>query len=324
MHLRSNSTLYRLILPALNLASLLFKTVSLVNLKVKALRQKTFPRLFIISVDNLSFGGTGKTPLVIAIGRALEKRSAPFAIVTRGYRSRYEKKGVLVEPTHTVEEVGDEAWLLKKYFPDRDVIIGRDRLQSIAIAAARKNRMVILDDGLQTTQVRKDFSIMLVNPDHSYFYLRNFKFLARRETMVLVYRPRKQKGEAVPPGTYEFSSEDFLDNRNRRIDINDAKIIAFAALGDNERFKKDMNRYHMAAFRGFSDHHAFGLADLQKLENLRKEKDAAWMVCSEKDFCKINKFLDAAIPLIYRRNRIELPDNAIEQIIKHAAKKGFL
>ena len=324
MHFRSNSTLYRLSHPALNLVSLLFKTISFVNLKIKALRPKHFPHLFIISVDNLSFGGTGKTPLVIAIGQALEKMSIPFAIISRGYRSGHEKKGALVEPTQTAEEVGDEPWLLKKYFPDRDVIIGRDRLQSIALAAARKNRIVILDDGLQTSQVKKDFSIMLVNPNHPYFYLRNFKFLARRETLVLYYQQRGQKGKVVPPGTYEFTREDFLDSRNRQVDIGAAKIIAFSALGDNERFKNDMGHYHLAAFRGFSDHHAFSMTDIQTLENMRREKGATWMVCTEKDFCKINKFLNAAIPLIYSRNRIELPGDAIEQIIKHAAEKSFL
>jgi tetraacyldisaccharide 4'-kinase len=324
MHVRANSTLYRLSRPALNLASLLFKTVSLVNLKIKALRQKQFPHLFIISVDNLSFGGTGKTPLVIAIGQALEKRSVPFAVISRGYRSGHEKKGALVEASQTVEEVGDEPWLLKNYFPDRDVIIGRDRLQSIATAAARKNRMVILDDGLQTSQVKKDFSIMLVNPDHPYFYLRNFKFLARRETLVLYYQERGQKGEAAAPGTYGFSGKDFLDSRNRRVDIGAAKIIAFSALGDNERFKKDMDHYNLTAFRAFSDHHAFSMGDMQSLENLRRQKGAAWMVCSEKDFGKIKKFLDAAIPLIYSRNRIELSGDVIERILKHAAEKGFL
>jgi len=288
------------------------------------MHQKHFPHLFIISVDNLSFGGTGKTPLVIAIGQALEKRLIPFAIISRGYRSGHEKNGALVEPTQTAEEVGDEPWLLKKYFPNRDVFIGRDRLQSIAAAAARKNRIVILDDGLQTSQVKKDFSIMLINPEHPYFYLRNFKRLARRENLVLVFQQREQDGKAVPPGTYGFTCEDFLDSRNRRIAIDDARIIAFSALGDNARFARDMGHYHLAAFRGFSDHHAFTLADMQSLENLRREKGAAWMVCSEKDFCKINKFLDASSPLIYARNKIELPGDAIEQIIKHAAEKNSL
>ncbi|MCX6554803.1 MAG: tetraacyldisaccharide 4'-kinase [Candidatus Aminicenantes bacterium] len=324
MHFRSNSTLHRLSRPALNLVSLLFKTVSLVNLKIKALRQKNFPDLFIISVDNLSFGGTGKTPLVMAIGRALAERALPFAIILRGYRSGLEIKGALVQATHSLEEVGDEAWLLKKHFPDHDVLIGRDRLRSIATAAARNNHIVILDDGLQTSQLRKDFSIMLVNPGHPYFYLRNFKFLARGENLVLHYRQRAEKGEALPPGAYDFALEGFRDSRDRSVDIGSARIIAFSALGDNERFKRDLGWYHLEAFREFPDHHTFSLADIQAMENLRREKDATWVVCTEKDFCKLSHFLDASCPFIYVRNRIELPGNAIEQIIQYAAEKKFL
>lgn len=324
MHFRANSTFYRLSLPGLNLASLLFKTISLLNLSIKARRLKHFPHLFVISVDSLSFGGTGKTPLVIAIGQALEKRSVPFAIVSRGYRSAHEKNGALVEATQTADEIGDEPWLLKKYFPRQDIIIGRDRLRSIATAAARKNRIVIMDDGLQTSQVRKDFSIMLVNPGHPYFFLRHFKFIMRRENLVLHYQRREQQGGAVQPGTYAFSAKDFLDSRHSRVDIGSARIIAFSALGDNERFKNDMGQYRLAAFRGFPDHHAFKASDIQALDALRREKGASWMVCTEKDFCKLNSFLDKTIPLIYSRNRIELPGHAIGQIIKHAAEKGFL
>jgi tetraacyldisaccharide 4'-kinase len=325
MHLRTNSTLHRLSRPALNLASLLFKAVSLVNLKIKALSPRHFPGLFIISVDNLSFGGTGKTPLVIAVARALAERALPFAIILRGYRSDLEKKGALVQSTHSLPEVGDEAWLLKKHFPGHDVIIGRDRLRSIAAAAARNNRFIILDDGLQTSQIRKDFSIMLVNPGHPYFYLRHFRFLARGENLVLHYRQRNEAEEALPPpGTYDFVVEGFLDSHDQPVDIGDDTIVAFAALGDNERFKRDMEHHRMRAFRGFPDHHAFSRADVQALEKLRSEKDAAWIVCTEKDFCKISHLLDAASPFIYARNRIELPGNAIEQIIQHAAEKNFL
>ncbi|HSQ35191.1 MAG TPA: tetraacyldisaccharide 4'-kinase [Candidatus Binatia bacterium] len=324
MHLRANSTLCRLSLPALNLLSLLYKTIAFVDHQLKTLRQKHFPELFIISVDNLSFGGTGKTPLVIALGQALEKKSLSFAIVSRGYRSSHERNGTLVEMSQTTEEVGDEPWLLKRHFPRRDVIIGRDRLRSIATAAARKNRFVILDDGLQTGQVRKDFSIMLINPRHPYFYLRHFKFMARRESLVLRYRETEAQGAAVERGTYSFAGIDFRDQRHLQVDVGNEKIIAFSALGDNERFQNDMGRYRLAAFRGFPDHHVFRAADLHDLERLRKEKNAVWMVCTEKDFAKIHETLRADLPLIYFRNKIELPCDAIEQIFHHAAEKGFL
>ncbi len=125
-------------------------------------------------------------------------------------------------------------------------------------------------------------------------------------------------------GPILFQESISCDQRQRRVEIGSEKIIAFSAVGDNDRFKNDMGHYRLTAFRGFPDHHVFTAADLKALEELRKEKGAAWMACTEKDFCKINAPLRADIPLIYFRNKIELPDDVIEKIIHHAAEKGFL
>ena len=313
-----------MISPLLNLASLVFKGISFIIWQLKALKGRQFPDLFIISVDNLSFGGTGKTPLVMAIGKALEKRGARFAMISRGYRSRFEKEGIRVKGSHSCEEVGDEAVLLKAAFPAQDVFIGRDRPRSIAAAAAENHRIVILDDGFQSSHIKKDFSVMLLNPGHPYFYLRNFTFMRRHADRVLSYRQSGNAEEPLPRDTYDFVLDTFMDAAGREVNIGTATIVAFSALGDNDRFESDMRSYRLAAFRGFSDHHAFRPADLCSLERLRKEKDADWLVCSEKDFCKIKNFLPGEIPLLYARNEIRLHDDAIEQIIKHAKEKGFL
>ena len=74
--------------------------------------------MFIISVDSLSFGGAGKTPLVMAIGQALQERGARFAVISRGYRSRYEKTGLARrEPANSARKSGDEPLMLKTRFP---------------------------------------------------------------------------------------------------------------------------------------------------------------------------------------------------------------
>ena len=324
MQLGTDSALSRLSRPFLNLLSLPFKAVALANVKIRELNVRSFPGQFIISVDSLSFGGTGKTPLVMAIGKALEARGARFAVISRGYRSRYEKKGMRVEASHAVEDVGDEPLLLKGCFPEQDVFIGRDRLSSIAAAAARNDRILILDDGFQSSHIKKDFSIMLVNPRHPYFYLRHFRFLSRRADRVLTYRPAAAETCPDAADAYGFASARFLDASGAEKEVGSDPLIAFSALGDNERFAADMGRYRLAAFRGFADHHAFHPTDLAALEKLRREKGAAWMVCTEKDFCKIKKILTPGVPLLYARNEIKLPGDAIGQIITHAAAKGFL
>ncbi len=296
--------------------------------------------MFIISVDSLSFGGAGKTPLVMAIGEALQARGARFAVVSRGYRSRSEKTGARVESGQPFAEVGDEALMVKTRFPGQEVFIGRDRLRSIAAAAALNVRIIILDDGFQSSHIRKDISVMLVNPGHPYYYLRHFRFLSRRADLLLSYRQGSRPGEAGAGADYDFALTAFLDARGRPIDIGTAPLVAFSALGDNKRFAGDMGRFCLAAFRGFADHHTFTLADLRSLEELRKEKGAAWLICTEKDFCKLKSILlpsppgaDGAdaprpglqdIPLLYARNEIQLPGGIIAAIIEHAAKKGFI
>ncbi|MBN2346500.1 MAG: tetraacyldisaccharide 4'-kinase [Candidatus Aminicenantes bacterium] len=303
----------------MNPLSVLYKTVSFLDLQIKRRRRREFPGSYIISVDSLSFGGTGKTPLVMAIGQALEAQGARFAVISRGYRSRFEKRGILVESTHSYEEVGDEPLMLKAFFPRQDVFIGRDRLRSIRAAMERNNRILILDDGFQSAHIKKDCRLLLVHPGHPYFYLRHFRFLARRAGRVLTWRPGSPEA-----GSYGFTIRHFLDAAGREVEIGDAPLVAFSALGDNERFAGDLRRYRLAAFRPFPDHHAYDAGDLRSLEALRREKKADWMVCTEKDFFKIRGLLSPAVPLLYARNEIQLPGDVIGQIVQHAREKGFL
>lgn len=332
MQHRADPALSRLSRPLLDLLSLPYKAIAFCQWQLRSLRRQAFPGLFIISVDSLSFGGAGKTPLVMAIGKAIEARGARFAVVSRGYRSRFEKKGVRVESGHSCRDVGDEALMLKARFPGQDVFIGRDRLRSIAAAAAVGIRILILDDGFQSSHIRKDFSIMLVNPGHPFYYLRHFPALRRRADRVLAFRPAPRAQGEKPDDGYDFAITGFRDIHDRPVEIGTDPLVAFSALGDNARFAGDMGRYRLAAFRGFADHHAFTPEDLRGLEALRKEKGAAWLVCTEKDLCKLKHLLAAAargddrkgIPLLYARNEIQLPGDVIAGIIEHAEKKGLL
>ena len=74
MYFKRNSKIDKLNLFFLNGVSIIFKTLSLIYLKLKSLRQKRFPDTLVISIDNLSFGGTGKTSLVMEIGKNFEKK----------------------------------------------------------------------------------------------------------------------------------------------------------------------------------------------------------------------------------------------------------
>jgi len=301
----------------LNLISVIFKSVSLINLFVKSFNKKKFKDAFIISIDNLSFGGTGKTPLVIEIGKQLSKENIKFSIVLRGYKSRYEKKGKEVEIGDNSYDVGDEAVLYKNYFKNNPVFIGKDRIKSIKNSIEKDFKVIILDDGFQSSYLKKDLKIMLINNSHPYYFLRNFKFLRVFEDIVLYYNENKN----LKDNEYCFENTEFIDINGNRVDIENKKIIGFSALGDNKRFKRDLENYDLIEFFAFRDHYSFVLKDMERLKNILLQKNSDYLVCSEKDFVKIKHYINEEYPLIYAKNRIKLNLNLIEKIKDYAKRK---
>jgi len=326
MYIKGNSPLHRLTTWLLNAASIIFKILSLINLKRKSLRQTRFPGTMIISIDNLSFGGTGKTTFTMQIGKFLEAQNIKFAVVTRGYKSTSEAEGAVVQPHHDANRVGDEAKLFKHRFPRQDIYVGKNRKDSIKKAIANGNKIILLDDGFQTTYVYKDIKIMLFNPYHPYYYLRNFKFLMKKETYVFFYKstgpyPFNQPGGPICGG-YDFECEGFFDPEGKSIDIRNISIFGFSALGDNLRFKHDLSAWQLKEFKGYNDHHAYTEADIQRLNQQRIQQDADYLVCTEKDFMKIKHFNLTKIPLIYVRNSIKFNFDLMDCIRNYAEEKN--
>lgn len=332
MHAGRNMPFKQLLTPFLNTVSLVFKSLSWFNLFLKSRRRQFFPETFIISIDNLSFGGTGKTPLVIAIGQFLESKDIDFAIVTRGYRSRLEKldHGTAVQSHHTIEDSGDEAQLFKHYFPAQDVFAGKNRVDSIRQAIRNKNSFILLDDGFQSSHINKNLSIMLINPSHPYYYLRHFKSLVRYEDIVLFLKnPDAGGGNNIKDGKrpdmitgmYDFEFKGACDFSGNPVDIGNQSIFGFSALGDNRRFWEDLKVFNLLGYTGFKDHHQFTSVDLEELDRQRRKAGAAFLVCTEKDFIKLKALNFHSIPFIYLKNSIKFNIDLMDLIWSHAKKE---
>jgi len=204
------------------------------------------------------------------------------------------------------------------------------------------NKFIILDDGFQTGEVYKDMKIMLLNPVHKYYYLRNFKFLIRDEDIVLNLEHKSCKDNTVnktvnetvnktineKTNTYKFSIDGLYDKDEKNIKKTDIKnrIIGFSALGDNERFKQTLIdlELNLDDFYAYKDHHSYSSKILQDLNKTRINKKCTHLICSEKDYMKIKNLDLTDIPLIYVKNSIQLNLNLIEIIIEDAEKKGII
>jgi tetraacyldisaccharide 4'-kinase len=119
----------------------------------------------VISVGNLTFGGTGKTPTVIALVRDLIRLGRRPAVLTRGYKRRDDEQVVVVgpEPRHTVEQVGDEPIEMARRLPGVPVVVDADRERGGLAAQRLGADVVVLDDGFQHLRVERNLDLVLLD-----------------------------------------------------------------------------------------------------------------------------------------------------------------
>src|SRR6476661_8723470 len=118
----------------------------------------------VVSVGNLSVGGSGKTPFVLLLGELLQARGVKFDILSRGY-GRKTKGVMLVDPAGSSHDFGDEPLLLARRLAV-PVIVGEDRYQAGLFAEKRFGpQLHLLDDGFQHRSLARDFDIVLITPE---------------------------------------------------------------------------------------------------------------------------------------------------------------
>lgn len=120
----------------------------------------------VVSVGNITVGGTGKTPLTIDLAERLSSAGLTVAILSRGYGRRSKGLQVVADGSGTplipVEEAGDEPYLIAQAVPEAVVIVCSSRLESAQLAVRQfAAQVIILDDGFQHIKLRRDFDVVL-------------------------------------------------------------------------------------------------------------------------------------------------------------------
>jgi tetraacyldisaccharide 4'-kinase len=222
----------------------------------RILKPKRLPKP-VISVGNISAGGAGKTPCVIAIAKFLVREGLRVCVLTRGYGSR-GPDGIV--SSLDAERFGDEPVLIKKQVPEAIVVVGRKRYRNGLTVDCD---VFLLDDGFQHLQLHRDLDIV-INVRDARFY-REGRTALRDAHLVI---PRR------------IQPEDLHGLRGK-------KVFAFAALGNNEQFFA-MLREHgvtLVGTRGYADHHEYTRVDLALIRQSAREADV--IVTTEKDAVKI-------------------------------------
>ena len=293
------------------------------------------PPITVISVGNLTVGGTGKTPVVLWLAHQLMARGYKVGILNRGYKGAHTQitvVGTNGHPTATPEEVGDETVMLARLFPGV-VIAGRNRTAGVHLAREQFGLdIVILDDGFQHRRLNRSVDLLLLNARQG---LQECRLLpagpfrepfsaARRADIVIVTKGDEQASRLPLPqewgnwgpqkpiygGSLQpialVSSEQRQWREFPLAHLSGKRIAALAGIADPTPFYQSLREWdaEVVEVLEFPDHHQYSQADWQTISAIGQKVDL--IVTTEKDLVKLERFPFATGKLVALRVRMAI------------------
>jgi tetraacyldisaccharide 4'-kinase len=273
----------------------------------------------VVSIGNLSVGGSGKTPFVLLLGELLKSRGMKFDILSRGY-GRQTRGVAVVDPSGSSREFGDEPLLLARRLTV-PIVVGEDRYQAGRFAEQTFGpQLHLLDDGFQHRALAREFDIVLVTAEDARDRLLPAGRL--REPLTSLHRADAvvlTSGAALD----SFPLDGKLVWRARRGILPNnvpARPIVFCGIARPQNFLLQLRTAGIepVAEAFYRDHHAYTERDIRDLLNLQRQSEAGGFVTTEKDAINLGGYLSALEPLAVVPVKMELVDatNAVDTIMR--------
>lgn len=272
----------------------------------------------VVSVGNLSVGGSGKTPFVIALGELLKERGIRFDVLSRGYRRK--TRGVLVvEADGAAVEFGDEPLLIARRL-GVPVIVGESRYGAGRVAEQQfDSQLHILDDGFQHRELARDFDIVLVTERD--FTDRLLPSGRLRESVISLKRADAIVLPQELPPESEMLRGKICWRMQRRLSTAGAceAPVVFCGIARPEQFFAQVRAAGItpAAEGVFRDHHAYDRDDIKHLVSTRARACAGGFVTTEKDAVNLGPLIEELKPLTVARLEVSFdnPADVIDTIL---------
>lgn len=273
----------------------------------------------VVSVGNLSIGGSGKTPFVLLLGELLKARGVKLDILTRGY-GRATRGVALVDARGSAREFGDEPLLMARRL-GMPVIVGENRYQAGLFAEEKFGvQLHLLDDGFQHRALARDFDIVLVTAEDIEDRLLPIGRL--REPLTAL----KRADAVMLMGGADSARLPFAHRlvwrTHRGIAAKDTppRPVAFCGIARPLSFVKQLHAagVNPVAQKLYRDHHAYTVQDILDLTKLREQNGAGGFVTTEKDAMNLGEHLSALSPIAVIPVKMELdnPDNVVNTILR--------
>ncbi|MGQ0636663.1 MAG: tetraacyldisaccharide 4'-kinase [Planctomycetaceae bacterium] len=266
----------------------------------------------VVSIGNLTTGGTGKTPVTAHVAQWYLARNVRVAIASRGYKA-------------PAAGLNDEGRVLKQLCPAATYLQNHDRVASARAAREQFDcQVLILDDGFQHRRLARDLDIVLIDATLPWGYghllprglLREPASALRRANLVAITRVDQVSREVVRlireritganPNAeiveLNFPPVNLIDASGKCAPVDKLSarpVAAFCGLGNPQGFEKGLERlgYRVVATRRFPDHHQYTSADLGALRAWAASLDVAAVVTTQKDLVKIESDSLGKVPL---------------------------
>jgi len=290
----------------------------------------------VVSIGNLTVGGTGKTPAVELAVRTLIDLGHRPGVLSRGYGRRGGGVQVVADAASIrldAEEAGDEPFLLARRLPGVPVVVGANRYEAGRLARARFGvTAVVLDDGFQHRTLRKDLEVLMVRAAEPWGNGRLLPGGPLREPVGRLARAGlvvatgahgideaaavsatvARVAPAVPVLTAAHVPTECFESSAMRVvpvaALREGRLVGFAGIGSPDRFRHTLHEAGAAVvdFREFPDHHWYTREDLARLERRAAELDAHGFVTTEKDWVRLHRLPAPKRPVYVLRVRLAL------------------
>lgn len=272
----------------------------------------------VVSVGNLSAGGSGKTPFVLLLGELLKGRGIKFDVLSRGYGRK--SKGVrLVDPSGLPREFGDEPLLIARKL-QVPVIVGESRYDAGHFAESKFGpQFHLLDDGFQHRALARDFDIVLVTPQDA-----NDRLLPAGRLREPLGSLRRADAIVLASGASaeSFPLEGKVVWRVRRGILPQnvpPRPIVFCGIARPQNFVLQLRAANIepVAEAFYRDHHSYTEKDIRELLALKQRSEAGGFVTTEKDAVNLGAYLSALESLSVVPVKMELTGaaNAVDTML---------